>query len=56
MAPVRVLLIGSTGVLGREAVPRLLAAGHKVTGLARNAERARGVCCIGGGQDPGKLR
>jgi nucleoside-diphosphate-sugar epimerase len=39
----RVFVIGSTGVLGREAVPRLLAAGHKVTGLARNADRARAV-------------
>jgi nucleoside-diphosphate-sugar epimerase len=44
---VRVLLIGSTGVLGREAVPGLLAAGHKVTGLARNAERARVVRGLG---------
>jgi 2-alkyl-3-oxoalkanoate reductase len=37
---VRVLLIGSTGVLGSAALPGLLAAGHKVTGLARDEERA----------------
>lgn len=43
----RVLLIGSTGVLGREAVPRLLAAGHKVTGLARNDDRAKAVHGLG---------
>jgi nucleoside-diphosphate-sugar epimerase len=44
---VRVLLIGSTGVLGREAVPRLLAAGHDVTGLARNPDRAVAVRGLG---------
>lgn len=43
----RVLLIGSTGVLGRHAVPLLLAAGHKVTGLARNPDRARVVEGLG---------
>lgn len=43
----RVLLIGSTGVIGREAVPALLAAGHEVTGLARNAERADAVRALG---------
>ncbi|MFL6144464.1 MAG: NAD-dependent epimerase/dehydratase family protein [Labedaea sp.] len=44
---VRVLLIGVTGVLGREAAPRLLAAGHEVTGLARNAERAAAIARLG---------
>jgi nucleoside-diphosphate-sugar epimerase len=43
----RLLLIGATGVLGREAVPRLLAAGHRVTGLARNEERAAAVRGLG---------
>lgn len=37
---VRVLLIGSTGVLGSAALGPLLAGGHQVTGLARNDERA----------------
>ncbi len=31
----RVLLAGATGVIGRQAVPVLAAAGHQVTGLAR---------------------
>jgi 2-alkyl-3-oxoalkanoate reductase len=44
---VRVLLIGATGVLGRAAVPRLLAAGHTVTGLARNDDRAGAVRALG---------
>jgi nucleoside-diphosphate-sugar epimerase len=43
----RVLLIGATGVLGREVAPRLLAAGHRVTGLARNEERAGAVRGLG---------
>jgi 2-alkyl-3-oxoalkanoate reductase len=43
----RVLLIGSTGVIGREAVPRLLEAGHTVTGLARTDERAKAVATLG---------
>ncbi|RZS34019.1 nucleoside-diphosphate-sugar epimerase [Herbihabitans rhizosphaerae] len=43
----RVLLIGSTGVLGREAAPRLLAAGHQVTGLARNDGRVPAVRALG---------
>jgi nucleoside-diphosphate-sugar epimerase len=43
----RVLLIGATGVLGREAAPRLLAAGHRVTGLARTEERAAAVRGLG---------
>jgi nucleoside-diphosphate-sugar epimerase len=47
MIDVRVLLIGSTGVLGRQAAPRLLAAGHAVTGLARNDERAKAVAALG---------
>jgi nucleoside-diphosphate-sugar epimerase len=47
MAAVRVLLIGSTGVLGQAALPGLLAAGHKVTGLARNDERAAVVKKLG---------
>ena len=30
----RILLAGATGVIGRQAVPVLAAAGHEVTGLA----------------------
>lgn len=40
MFAVRVLVIGPTGMLGRTAVRQLLAAGHDVTGLARDDERA----------------
>jgi nucleoside-diphosphate-sugar epimerase len=43
----RVLVIGGTGVLGRPAVRRLLAAGHDVTGLARNDERAAVIAAQG---------
>jgi nucleoside-diphosphate-sugar epimerase len=43
----RVLVIGSTGMLGRPAVARLVADGHDVTGLARNAERAAAVAALG---------
>lgn len=32
----RVLVTGATGVIGRQAVPRLLQAGHTLTGVARS--------------------
>jgi hypothetical protein len=35
----RILLAGATGVIGRQAVPVLAAAGHEVTGLARTPAR-----------------
>ena len=35
----RVLLAGATGVIGRQAIPILTAAGHQVTGLARAPAR-----------------
>ena len=35
----RVFVAGATGVLGRESVPQLLAAGHEVFGLARTPEK-----------------
>lgn len=49
----RILLAGATGAIGRPLVPRLVAAGHEVTGLTRKPERiaqleqagARGVVC-----------
>lgn len=49
----KVLLAGATGAIGRPLVPRLVAAGHEVTGLTRRPERiaaieeagARGIVC-----------
>jgi nucleoside-diphosphate-sugar epimerase len=49
----RILLAGATGAIGRPLLPRLVAAGHEVTGLTRRPERvaqieaagARGVVC-----------
>jgi NADH dehydrogenase len=35
-----ILIVGATGVLGRETARQLLAAGYKVRGLTRNPERA----------------
>ena len=35
----RVFVAGGTGVLGRRAVARLVAAGHEVTGVSRSPER-----------------
>jgi nucleoside-diphosphate-sugar epimerase len=37
----RVAVAGSTGVLGRALIPRLLAAGYDVLGLVRDARRAQ---------------
>jgi nucleoside-diphosphate-sugar epimerase len=36
----KVFVAGATGVLGRAAVPRLVAAGHEVRGAARSSEKA----------------
>src|SRR4051812_21401678 len=34
----RVLVVGATGVLGRQAMPVLAGAGHQVVGLARRVD------------------
>jgi nucleoside-diphosphate-sugar epimerase len=52
---VRVMVIGATGVLGVPAVARLLAAGHEVSGLARDASRAPAVEATGAKPVPGDL-
>ena len=39
----RVFVAGATGAIGRPLVPKLLAAGHEVTGMTRSEERAAGV-------------
>jgi 2-alkyl-3-oxoalkanoate reductase len=38
-----VFVAGATGAIGRRLVPKLLAAGHEVTGLTRSEERAAGL-------------
>jgi nucleoside-diphosphate-sugar epimerase len=43
----RVFLAGATGVAGRPLVPRLLRAGHQVTGMTRSAERAQAIRAAG---------
>jgi nucleoside-diphosphate-sugar epimerase len=42
-----VLVTGATGVIGRQAVPRLLQAGHEVAGVARSAAAARWLRAVG---------
>jgi len=42
-----VFVTGATGVLGKGAVAELVASGHSVRGLARNAERAGAVAATG---------
>lgn len=42
-----VLVVGATGVLGRETVRRLRVAGHRVRGMTRSAERASGLQALG---------
>jgi nucleoside-diphosphate-sugar epimerase len=43
----RVFLAGATGVIGCALVPRLLAAGHEVTGMTRSPERAEQLRAAG---------
>ena len=42
----RVLVAGATGVLGRQLLPLLTAAGHEVTGLARSAAEQSGATMV----------
>jgi 2-alkyl-3-oxoalkanoate reductase len=43
----RVLVAGATGVVGRQLVPQLIAAGHQVTATTRNAEKAAALRAAG---------
>ena len=43
----RVFVAGATGVAGRRAVARLVAAGHEVTGIARTPEKAALLASLG---------
>jgi nucleoside-diphosphate-sugar epimerase len=44
----RIFLTGATGVIGRRVVPLLIAAGHRVTGVARTAARRQQIERAGG--------
>ncbi len=43
----RVFLAGAGGAIGRPLLPRLIAAGHEVTGLSRSEERAAQIRTAG---------
>jgi 2-alkyl-3-oxoalkanoate reductase len=43
----RVLVAGATGVVGRQLVPQLVAAGHRVTGTTRSAAKADTIHAAG---------
>jgi nucleoside-diphosphate-sugar epimerase len=43
----RVFVAGASGVIGRPLVPRLVAAGHEVTGTTRSTERAEAIRAAG---------
>ena len=42
----RLLLLGCTGLVGRELVPLLLAAGHTLTVVSRQQRQLDGVSCV----------
>src|SRR5258706_15558606 len=43
----RVLVAGATGVVGRQLVPQLIAAGHQVTATTRSADKVAGLRAAG---------
>jgi nucleoside-diphosphate-sugar epimerase len=43
----RVLVAGATGVVGRQLVPQLIAAGHQVTATTRSADKMAGLRAAG---------
>jgi len=44
----KVLVAGASGAIGKQLVPRLVAAGHSVTGLTRSAAGTEAVRALGG--------
>jgi nucleoside-diphosphate-sugar epimerase len=44
---VRIFLAGASGAIGRRLTPLLVAAGHQVTGMTRNAANARALEAVG---------
>lgn len=55
MSAVRIVVSGGTGVIGRAAVPALLADGHDVVALARSSESAAAVAAMGAAPVAGDL-
>jgi nucleoside-diphosphate-sugar epimerase len=51
----RVFVAGATGVLGRATIPRLIAAGHEVIGLARTPEKLLDVTRLGATPERGDV-
>jgi nucleoside-diphosphate-sugar epimerase len=51
----KIFVTGGTGVLGRRAVPRLVAAGHDVSVLVRSPAKAAAVAAAGGRPVTGSL-
>jgi nucleoside-diphosphate-sugar epimerase len=43
----KILLAGASGVMGRQLVPRLVAAGHDVVGMTRNPAKCDAVTALG---------
>ena len=43
----KVFVAGATGALGKQLVPRLVAAGHRVVGMTRSADKAEAVRALG---------
>ena len=43
----KVFVAGASGAIGRPLLPRLVAAGHEVTGMTRRAERVEGIRAAG---------
>ena len=43
----KIFVAGATGALGKQLVPRLVAAGHRVVGMTRSADKAEAVHALG---------
>jgi nucleoside-diphosphate-sugar epimerase len=44
----RIFVAGATGAIGRRLLPRLISAGHSVTGLTRSPEKEPSIRAVGG--------